>query len=417
MTMARVLALLLLASGLALAAGPATGAASRPPDLERQVLVTFRATGGHAHSLAAYRKTARRAPEAQPGRRDAERVAREHGLRLLAGWPMPSLGVDCFVLELPPGQSRDAVLRALAGDARVDSAQAMQAFRTLGAVDPLLPTQPAAASWHLRELHALTTGRGVRVAEVDTGVDVGHPDLRGRLEEARNFVPGQAFVAERHGTAVAGLLVANADDGIGIAGIAPGARLLALRACWQVDADGGARCSSYSLAQALQYALATRAQVINLSLSGPRDALLSRLLDAALRQGVVVVAALDAAAGDGGFPASHDGVLAVAPAEDATGFASAIRAPGRGLPAASANGGWDLVSGASYATAEVSGVVALLLELAPTLSPPRVRELLQGAQRGPAPSLLDACAAVASTGARCACECGATPRATASMRR
>jgi subtilisin family serine protease len=245
-------------------------------------------------------------------------------------------------------------------------------------------------------------------------VDAAHPDLRGRISERRNFVPGQRFVAERHGTAVAGILAARADDGVGIAGIAPGVRLLALRGCWQ-QADGSARCSSYSLAQALQYALVARAQVINLSLSGPQDPLLARLLDAALRQRAAVVAAIDPAAADGGFPASHAGVLAVAADDESPALAGAILAPGRGVPATNTSGGWDLVSGASFATAEVSGVVALLLELSPALSPSELHALLLPPGNG-AGRRLDACAALERGGARCACGCGAPVRARLSAR-
>ena len=106
-------------------------------------------------------------------------------------------------------------------------------FRVLAHNDPLYPLQPSATLWRLDELHRIATGRRVRVAEIDTGVDVNHPDLAGRVAVTRNFVDGRRDVAERHGTAIAGIIGARADDGIGIAGIAPEAKLLALRACWQ----------------------------------------------------------------------------------------------------------------------------------------------------------------------------------------
>jgi len=394
-----LLCLALLAAPAAFAQPSAAAAPADAPSatLERQLLVTFRAAAASTHP--SYRGTAHRH---DPNRARAALVAKEHGLVLLDGWPMPSLGVDCYVMQVADAGDRAQALQALAQDARVESAQPMQQFRVLASGDPLLPTQPAAASWHLRELHAVATGRNVTVASVDTGVLATHPDLRGRLAQARNFVPGGSFVAEGHGTAVASLIGAQADDGIGIAGVAPGSRLLALRACWQTTTEG-ARCSSYSLAQALQYALVAKARVINLSLTGPQDPLLARLLDAAQRQRVVVIAAVDAASADGGFPAAHAGVIAVAAEGDPARLAGALQAPGRGIPAANAQGGWDLVSGASFAAAQVSGLAALILERSPRLEPAALRALLgPSARAGP----IDACAALARSGAACNCACG-----------
>jgi len=265
-----LMCLALFVAPQALADSPAPAAMQDAQDaaLARQLLVTFRAVKSHARPAAVYGSVSRRHHDDDPNQALAERIAREHALELLDGWPMPSLGVDCYVMQLGQAQDRAQVVQALAQDARIESVQAMREFHVLAGGDPLLPTQPVARPWHLSELHAVATGRNVAVASVDTGVLAAHPDLRGRLAQARNFVPGQAFRAEGHGTAVASIIGAKADDGIGIAGVAPDARLLALRACWQLDA-GGARCSSYSLAQALQYALVAKVRIINLSLTGP----------------------------------------------------------------------------------------------------------------------------------------------------
>src|SRR5207249_4865370 len=128
--------------------------------------------------------------------------------------------------------------------------------------DPLYPTQPAAHAWRLSELHELATGRNVRVAVVDSGVEQTHPDLAGQVLVAENFVDGRPYAAERHGTAVAGIIGARADDGIGIVGIAPQARLMALRACWQESTDD-TLCTSLSLAKALLFAITHEAEVVN----------------------------------------------------------------------------------------------------------------------------------------------------------
>ena len=87
-------------------------------------------------------------------------------------------------------------------------------------------------------------------------------------------------------------------------------------------------CDTLSLAKALYFAIGHDAQVINLSLSGPPDPLLGRLIDAALSRGMVVVGALDPNAADGGFPADHPGVVAVSD-DPAITIPGALVAPGR----------------------------------------------------------------------------------------
>jgi hypothetical protein len=434
----RAFAVLLLAC-MALAGGAPAFAQSPPTDsdadadapavVDRQLLLMLRVPPPHFRPEASYGSGYRDAPGRDARRRIARSLARAHGLRLLDDWPMPALGLDCFVMEASSADVRARLLAQLAADPRVESVEPMQTFRVLAdgmaaGGDPLAATQPAVADWHLRELHKLATGRHVTIAALDTGVDATHPDLRGQRLQTRNFIDGNAYAAETHGTAVAGIIAARADDGIGIAGIAPGARLLGLRACSQL-ARGGAVCSSFSLAKALQFALEAKAQVFNLSLTGPSDRLLGRLLDIALARGVSVVGAVDIDAADGGFPASHSGVLAVAGSRPSRPLpagalpSNMLRAPDRGIPAPRPGGGWDLVSGTSFAAAQVSGLVALLRELSPRLGAADLRAALSTPATstpmastpiglGLAPKRLqsiDACAAVGRVAGRCACDC------------
>src|SRR6266513_6276325 len=211
-------------------------------------------------------------------------------------------------MEAPADDSMGQIVDQLAQDPSVESVQAMNVFNVLAYNDPLYPLQPSASAWHLAEVHKVATGKRVKVAEVDTGVEINHPDLFGQIALARDFVDVESNVAELHGTAVAGIIAARADDGIGIVGIAPDARLYALRACWQPAASGShAVCNSFTLAKALQFAIDENVQVINLSLGGPPDRLLGRLLDAALSRGITIVAAADKTLRDSGFPASHRG--------------------------------------------------------------------------------------------------------------
>jgi len=349
-------------------------------------------------------------------RRIAEDLARAHHLQILSEWPMPSLEVDCFLMALAPDRRVAPVLQAISLDTRVAWAQPLSVYRALGHGDPLFPLQPAASSWHLSEVHEFTTGRGVTVAVIDSGVQLDHPDLLGRISDSRNFVEFGAYRAERHGTAVAGLIAANADDGIGIVGIAPQARLLALRACWEVRMDQ-TECNGFTLAKALQFALQNHAQIVNLSLSGPDDVLLARLLDLAQAQGVAVVAAADPDRADGGFPASHVGVIAVSSDADRHDVASVV-APGRDVPATLPGAGWGFVSGSSFAAAQVSGAVALLRQLNPALTPAQARQSLldsgdpgrtQGLSAGQQAIGTDLCLVLARAAHRCACACTIGP--------
>ena len=78
-------------------------------------------------------------------------------------------------------------------------------------------------------MHRIATGKGVTVAVVDTRVDGRHPDLVGQVIVNQDFVVGHPAAAESHGTGVAGVIAAKADNDVGIVGIAPGARSLARR--------------------------------------------------------------------------------------------------------------------------------------------------------------------------------------------
>ncbi len=380
--------------------------------LERQVLVMLRLPAQHFRPDANYAGSLDWRVGRDGRRQVAEGLASQYGLKVIDGWPMPALGIDCFVMEAQGNGPLAQIVDRLSRDPRVESAQSMQVFRVLAHNDPLYPLQPSAKAWHLDELHRIATGKRVRVAEIDTGVEIDHPDLTGSVAVARNFVDGRGNVAETHGTAVAGIIAAHADDGLGIAGIAPEARLLALRACWPAAASGEiAFCSSFTLAKALQFALEEKAQVINLSLGGPRDRLLERLLDTALSRGITIVGAANPDVGDGGFPASHRGVLAVAGDDGHDVAGDILLAPGRDIPTTLVDQKWGFVTGSSFAAAHVTGLVALLRELAPELRPQQLRDALAPPMAPGAAAdrhvIVDACGAVGKATGTCACACTA----------
>ena len=351
-------------------------------------------------------------------RRIAAQLAQAHGLKLGADWPMPVLGVHCFVMEKPANVSSDRIAEILSQDPRVEWAQPMRLFHALGSADPLYPLQPGAKLWHLSDIHKIATGRHVHVAVVDSGIETEHPDLAGQVDLKENFVDENPYLSETHGTAVAGIIAARADNGIGIAGVAPDSRLLALRACWEETAEV-TQCNTFTLAKALHSAIMHDAQVINLSLSGPSDRLLQRLLDAALARGIKIIGAVDPRSENGGFPASYPGVFAVTdqiPQEAAasTTAAKVLIAPGRDIPTTAPGARWRFVSGTSFAAAHVSGMMALITELQPALAPAQVRKVI--AFHSSAPSLvgnIDACATIAQTARTCSCSCTSVHATTA----
>jgi hypothetical protein len=378
------------------AAAPETTAA--PVSSTQQVLVLLRLPPEHYRPESAYSGGYGDGPAHGARRRVAADLAREHGLVLVTDWAMPLLGVDCFVMTVPDDQQPDHVAQALSRDPRVAWAQPMHVFRARGHNDPLYPLQPVAQAWHLDDLHELSTGRNVRVAVVDSRVDEHQPDLEGQVAVKENFVDGRGESPEDHGTAVAGIIAARADNGVGIVGVAPNARLMALRACWQ-ESGQSTVCTSLSLAMALHFAIVHDADIINLSLSGPPDRLLDRLLDVALSRGIGVVGAVDRSRPDGGFPASHAGVAAVIDDPGGPVPEGILVAPGRDVPATLPGAHWNLVSGSSYAAAHVAGLFALMRERAPPRAPPPALASVVSFPGGG----IDACATLARVAGSGAC--------------
>ncbi len=411
---------------------PASAAASSGVETERQLVVTIRDASTGLRAAPGSTARAYSTPSNYQGSAYARRVIaaleHEYSIDWVAGWRIDVLNVHCAVFTARDHAARETLLARLRRDSRVESAQPMNTFVTSSRAgqynDPYFSLQKGMEEMHVPEAHRWSQGHGVTVAVIDTGVDTAHPELAGRVRLARNFVdndPDQ-FRMDRHGTAVAGVIGALMNNGQGIVGVAPAAELLALKACWQERPEAPAVCNTVTLAEALAFAIQKRARIINLSLTGPNDPLLSRLISRALDLGILVLGASDAQAGEStAFPVSVAGVIAVADADDPTLLARAgsfrpasnvepaeplLVAPGREVLTLAPGGRYDYVSGASISAAMVSGVAALLLERDQHLRGNEVRALLE---RTGVPSadrttrLVDACDAVASIVRATAC--------------
>jgi Subtilase family len=345
--------------------------------------------------------------------RDTSRaIAADYRLREMSSWPIATLGVHCLAYELPRDADAGRVLAALARDPRVESAQPLLTFETAANRynDPYANLQKNVAEMAVTEAHSVSRGASVRVAVIDTGADLGHPDLPAHLT-ARNFVDNDtgAFSEDAHGTAMAGVIAAIPDNGVGIVGIAPDVRLYVFKACWRSAPTGTkAACNSFTLAQALSAAIEERVDIINLSLAGPSDPLLTRLVQRAAAAGIIVVGAVPADGLRHEFPTDIASVIAVDTLESGHTGSGILHAPGLDVVSLAPHGHYDFYSGSSLATAEVSGLVALLRAQSPHLSARDAQALLaQSASAAPGEMRAvspNACAALASMphGRRCA---------------
>ena len=392
----------------ALAVGtPACAQERSAPGADRQILVMLKMAPPHYRPGAAYGGSYGDGAAMAARRRLAAGIARRNRLKLVDGWPMPLIGVDCYVMRVPDGMAIDAAIAHVSKESGVAWSQPLQTYQArgspVGAVpnDPLFRAQPAAMAWRLADLHRIATGRNVSIAIIDSKIDVAHPDLAGQFTANLDFVANsglnrRSVSGEAHGTGVAGIVGAKAGNGIGIAGIAPDARMMALRACWQTAA-GPTLCNSLSLARALQFAIEHKAEVINLSLAGPADPLLARLIDLAVARNLSVVAAFDPSLPQGGFPASMPGVVAVADESLRSLPARVYIAPGRDVPTTQPGGKWYLVNGSSYAVAHVTGLIALMRQTGGHATHITLDRMSGGE--------IDACATLVGMSPGCDCSC------------
>jgi hypothetical protein len=242
------------------------------------------------------------------------------------------------------------------------------------------PAQYAIRKLHLGEAHNLANGDKVLVAVIDSGIDLGHPELQGAVAGSFDALE-KPEKPHTHGTAIAGAIVAHAR----LMGAAPAARILAIRAFGTTGV--GSDATTVAIIKGLKYATDQKARVINMSFAGPTDPGLGRHLAAAKANGAVLVAAAGNFGPKSGpqYPAADPNVIAVSATDtnDQIFKASnigphiAVTAPGVDILLPAPDNDYQLTSGTSFSAAYVSGVAALILQRAPELKPDGVRKILE----------------------------------------
>jgi subtilisin family serine protease len=299
-------------------------------------------------------------------------IARQNRLTRISSQRLELAGSTVYRYRVTDGRPVPVVVQALERDVRIAATQPNFIYRLAESPAPnsLSGTQYAVLQMRLPEAHRVSTGLGISVAVIDSGIDSTNPELAGSIADAFDAIEGAAR-PHKHGTAVAGIIGSHAR----LMGVAPRAKLLAIRAFASEGGRIGADGTTDHIVRGIEWAHQRGARVVNMSFTGPRDPLLSRELRAGKEKGIVFVAA----AGNEGpnAVAADDSVIAVT-ASDATnnlypaanrGPHVCLAAPGVDVMVAGPAGTYEFGSGTSMAAAHVSGAIALMFcSTAPVVS-------------------------------------------------
>jgi serine protease len=243
-----------------------------------------------------------------------------------------------------------------------------------------LPKIRATEAW------STSTGAGVTVAVLDTGVSASHPDLAGQVLTGYNAFTGTTGTSSDvhgHGTHVSGTIAAIAGNGIGVAGVAPNVKILPVKV---LQDDGGG--TSTSAAQGIVWAADHGAQVISMSLGGGYSQSYDNAIAYARSKNVVVVASAGNSRQQGSpvmYPGASPGAIAVAATDSSDTvayFSNAgsyvdVAAPGVNILSTVPGDSYGYKSGTSMAAPHVSALAALLLGKNPALTPDQVEQAME----------------------------------------
>jgi len=213
-------------------------------------------------------------------------------------------------------------------------------------------------------------------------VDFNHPALRNANMTELSILKQGITEPHEHGTAITGIIAASGD----MIGIAPKARIIAVRAFAPEHLGEAPVTTAYALVDAIDKAYMEGARIFNMSFAGAENALFIEMIDDAYERGAVFVAAAGNEGPDAppAYPAAHNKVIAITATDEADQvFEGANRggyvlaaAPGVEIFAPVAGNGFDFLSGTSFAAAHVTGIIALLMERNPKLTAENIRNVL-----------------------------------------
>jgi hypothetical protein len=311
-------------------------------------------------------------------------LARQYGLEVISSQSFSLLGRTVYRFRITGGLSvRDAIARLETARISVQPSYQFELAESRAPADTNRQGDSAqyiVSKLNLAEAHGIATGKNVKIAVIDSGIDGQHPDLQGVIAATFDALPSSDQTPHPHGTGMAGAIGSHQR----LLGVAPGARILGIRAFGV--SDSGAQGTSMNIVKGLEWAIEQGAQVINMSFAGPRDPILEQAIKGLKDKGIILIAA----AGNAGpkspplFPGADTNVIGVS-ATDADnktyknanrGPQVAIAAPGVDILVPAPQGGYQLTTGTSVAAAHISGVVALMLERNPRLTPTDIRSIL-----------------------------------------
>ena len=334
-----------------------------------------------------------------------DEIARRQRLQRLASQSLELIGTTLYRYKIKDKRSVPTVVAALERDARIATVQPNYLYRLQGGQNGrFAEAQYAVPEMHLIEAHTISNGEKTLIAVIDSGIDSTHPEFSGAITESFDAIdggngekamPGNLAEGTVHGTEVAGIIASHAA----LTGVAPQAHILAVRAFAKGSGRTAVFGTTYDLLIGTDWAVQHKARVVNMSFAGPPDPYLSRAVSAGTRRRVIFIAAVgnEGKAAKPSYPAAYENVIPVT-ATDRTDaiFKDASRctttcvaAPGVDIFAAAPAGAYRYDSGTSMAAAQVTGVVALLLDAKPDLDPKTVRDLLVQTAKHLSPDDLD----------------------------
>jgi thermitase len=257
----------------------------------------------------------------------------------------------------------------------------------------------APAGWDAAGLGAFPSTGGVKVGIVDTGIQTSHPDLAGKVVNCAKSMGALPILSgsiqegtcaddNGHGTHVAGTITANANNGIGVAGVAFNSPLAICKALGGPLGSG----STADVANCITWAHDKGAKVISMSLGGGASTTLKSAVDYAWASGGANGTVLVAAAGNDGdatlnYPAAYPNVVSVAATDSSdtrASFSNAnadveVAAPGVNIESTWDDGGYNTISGTSMATPHVAGVTAIIRDRYPSATAAQIVAKLDAA--------------------------------------